>query len=110
MEVQALDPEKTIKYITVYVTPFNGVGDPVQSKVHHKRSQAKLKATGPMSASDGALSFFWDNVWYNSTITCIVVDRVDVEYYAAQSYTYVKELPGILSEPDRNTCAYGGGG
>ena len=75
--------EKTIKYITFYVTPYNAVSDPVASEIGGT-VQAVLKGTGPFPTSprgrEGLYELTWENVWYNKTIRLGQIDAVDIEY------------------------------
>ena len=69
---------RTIKYITVYLTPFNSVGDAVSCTVKG-HSTYGISITGPISVGDK-----WegtcDGMWYNNTIVSAKVDHVDVTY------------------------------
>jgi len=110
--------KKTIKYITLYVSPFNGVGDKISCTIR-RRSQTKLEITGPLKtasiddikecdrSSQHIHWFFWETLWYNPSITCIELDKVIVQFMDNSTYTYVREIPKILSEEIKNDCRYG---
>ena len=79
-----LNPAKVIKYLVFTVAPFNAVGDQVYGRLS-RGSQQKLKVTGPIEASDILKDkyheeSFWGPLWYNSSIDCLRLDRVDIEY------------------------------
>ncbi|MBQ9848389.1 MAG: hypothetical protein IJO64_04960 [Clostridia bacterium] len=69
---------KTINYITVYLTPYNSVGDAVCCTVQG-HSTYGINITGPI-----AVGAKWegtcDGMWYNNTIVSARIDHVDVTY------------------------------
>lgn len=69
----------TIKYLTFEAVPYNAVGDIATSSIGNK-STAKLKYTGPLRATDERATASWRNVWYNHTITEILITEVTIEY------------------------------
>lgn len=72
------DSEKTVKYVTFTVVPYNAVKD-VQRCTTRGRSEAYLQVTGPINAgSTGSCTF--ENTWYNSTISTIELTRIEIEY------------------------------
>ena len=70
---------KTIKYATFTVTPVNAVKDVVACTVRG-RTEAYLKLTGPVGGNTSSNGNFWENVWYNHSISTAVMTCVDVEY------------------------------
>jgi len=94
--------DKTIKYIYFTVLPYNAVGDIVKCDVK-KHSLFTGKVTGPI-VSDKSETSLWEGVWYNNTIRCIKLTKVKVIYTDNSSYTYVNELPKIISETFKNNC------
>lgn len=69
---------KPIKYITVRFIPYNQVSDPVTCSIKDV-SEYGLKCTGPI-APNAAYAFFGENMWYNYSITSVVVSRAEIEY------------------------------
>lgn len=69
---------RTIKYISVYLTPYNSVGDAVCCTVQG-HSTYGINITGPI-----AVGAKWegqcDGMWYNNTIIGAKIDHVDVTY------------------------------
>jgi cell division protein FtsB len=100
-----LDKTKDIKYIQFTVTPFNSVGD-LQTCRIGGHSKFTGKVTGPIKASDKFDLSTWGTAWYNSTISCIKINKVQVFYLDGSSYTYIKELPEILESNYVNSCKY----
>ena len=107
LTINVFDTIRVIKYLRLHVTPFNAIGDAVSSKIGGKEG-AVLNVTGPVSAGDNPYSGIWKNVWYNSTIRCIEVDRIEVDYIDGSTYTYVRELPKILPPEYDNDCSWKG--
>jgi transcription initiation factor TFIIIB Brf1 subunit/transcription initiation factor TFIIB len=67
-----------IKYIVVYVTPYNSVGDAVQCTVGG-HSTFGMNVTGPLAVG-GTWTGYSDGMWYNNSITYAEVAYADVEY------------------------------
>jgi len=96
------DNTKNIKYIYFTVVPYNAVGD-IQTCQITGKSTAIGKVTGPIS-SEEYLSVRWETMWYNSTITCVKLIKVEVQYMDGTFYIYVNELPKILDKYFSNKC------
>lgn len=69
---------KTIKYITVYLTPYNSVGDQVGCTVQG-HSTFGIEITGPMTVGQ-KWEGYSDGMWYNNSIVTAKIDRVHVIY------------------------------
>jgi len=96
---------KTIKYLKYRVVPFNAVGDSQRGSIR-RYSTAKLNDTGPyapMSRIPGR----WGTVWYNNTIRCIVVTRVEITYMDGSKRTFgnAAAVQSIMRSDLRNSCA-----
>lgn len=89
---------RTIKYIRFYIAPFNPVGDMVKGDVQD-RSEKTVRAVGPIKPDNDA-HYEFDNVWYNATIECVEIRRVDVEYMDGHEFVYINDLSKILKEDD----------
>lgn len=72
---------KTINYIHFFVTPYNGVDDKVSCEIR-KYSQVEFYQVGPFKYNEGNPSTWWrwDNLWYNSTIKKLSLDKVIIKY------------------------------
>ena len=100
-----VDNTKDIKYIEFTVTPYNNVGDLQKCNISG-HSNFTGKVTGPISANEKFDNSTWGTAWYNNTISCIKLNKVEVFYIDGSKYTYVKELPKILESNYQNTCSY----
>ena len=69
---------KTIKYATVYLTPYNAVGDVMTCSVTHHATYG-VEITGPIGEGE-AWEGTCDSMWYNHTIVSAEIDRVEVIY------------------------------
>ncbi len=70
--------DKTIKYLTFEVIPYNGVGDIVRSQIGGKTT-ASLRVVGPIVPNYQDY-LTWSNVWYNSTTRCIRPTGINIEF------------------------------
>lgn len=72
--------DKTIKYITFTVLPYNAVDDVVKCEIRGL-SAAGCQVTGPVKpgASYGS-DYRWECVWYNNTITWARLGAIEIEY------------------------------
>lgn len=93
--------EKRIKYIRFSATPFNRVGDSVRCRIQ-RRSRQILVSTGPYKPWSTDTSY-WENVWYNHSISCIEVEIVSVEFMDG-SKTYVVNTERALVKGLNNSC------
>lgn len=103
-----LGSSKTAKYITFTVTPFNAVGDMVVDRISGS-SQRKLKATGPIDPRPIEAGTYdevasWDPIWYNSTIYCLRLDRVDIEYMDGSKSVLIADLKAAIYPEFTNSC------
>lgn len=69
---------KSIKYISLYFTPYNQVGDAVGCNIKNV-SEYGLKCTGPV-APNQSYDFFGENMWYNHSISSVKVTRARIQY------------------------------
>ncbi len=75
-----------IKYIYIYVTPYNRVGDIESSEIGEKTT-AKCRMVGPYSCGDGGRSVF-ENVWYNNAITSAKIEKIEIEFATGSFITF----------------------
>jgi len=94
---------KAIKYVYFTVVPYNRVDD-IQSCRISGRSSFTGKVTGPIEPENPHKISYWENAWYNNTISCIEITTVKVEYMDGSSYVYIKEIPKILDKDFKNNC------
>lgn len=71
--------DKTIKYITFTVVPYNAVGDRVYCEIRDY-SYFNGQSTGPFAPGEVVDDRYWDCAWYNSTIKTAVLTRIEIEY------------------------------
>lgn len=69
---------KTIKYATVYLTPYNSVGDQVHCTVEG-HSTYGIEITGPLTIGQ-KWEGYSDGMWYNNSIVYAKIDHVHVIY------------------------------
>lgn len=120
VNVQILNlSNKVIKYIKLYVYSYNSVGDKVKCEIRNSPKQI-LNVTGPIKPLTSSIfaeaygdinlikdtDYFWENVWYNTTITCVEISKVEVFFVDGEKYVYINELQKILSENVKNDCSY----
>ena len=70
---------KTIKYASFWFTPYNAVNDEVRCSIRGKSTDG-VKFTGPLA--DGAIKTgsYWENAWYNNSISTVRMTKVYIEY------------------------------
>lgn len=90
--------KRTIKYVRFYLAPFNAVGDMVRGTVEGE-SEKTVRGVGPINPKNDALYEF-DNVWYNSTIKCVELRRIDVDYTDGHSFTYINDLAKVIKDKE----------
>ncbi len=79
------DSDKTVKYVTFTVVPYNAVKD-VQKCTTRGKSEVHLRVTGPITAGlSGNCTF--ENVWYNSTISTIELTKIKIDYMDGSTET-----------------------
>lgn len=97
-----------IKYLRVDVSPFNEVGDRVVGETSG-RDQVTLKKTGPIRADGSEDWFTWENIFYNSTITCLKINSVEIEYMDGSTERAAgDQLSEFLHPRVENDCSYAG--
>lgn len=74
--------EKTVKYITFTITPYNAVNDVCYCSIT-KKATLSLKATGPyengfQSSPNGGGA--WSDIWYNHDIAYCILTKVTIQY------------------------------
>lgn len=76
--------EKTIKYVKFTVTPYNRVNDKVSSK--YGDDSEILSVTGPIKQNQvEGHGTYWDCVWYNSTISYMKINQIEIFYMDGSS-------------------------
>jgi len=90
------DESKIIKYIYFTVVPYNAVGDIVRCEIgNHSTFTGQI--TGPINAMNDFETSYWSTAWYNNTVNCIEITKVEIKYMDGSSYTYINELPKIIT-------------
>ena len=77
---------KRIKYVNFKATFYNAVGDKVYNEIGYD-SIARLKVTGPISAWS-AETYYWQPVFYNSTVSRMYVKSATVTYMDGSKKTF----------------------
>jgi hypothetical protein len=106
------NPSKTsaIKYLQIKATPFNAVGDKVRSDINGV-STTDLLFTGPLKFEAEDFEETWSRVWYNTSITCIHVERIVVEFMNGRVITIAgKALNDALGGKVAKNCQLKGAG
>lgn len=100
--MENLDSARVIKYLTLKLTPYNAVGDPVSDRITGAVS-TPVRATGPIPPA-AFRELVSENVWYNQTIVCVKVTEVVVEYI--EGATQRLDPKSVLSDHFSNDCSY----
>ena len=95
------DTQKTIKYVYFDVVPYNAVKDAQRCTISGK-TKAELSFTGPIEPGAVCRNIYWENIWYNRTITTLDLVMVEVLYMDGSS----EKLTGATSAPPSYTKPY----
>ncbi len=71
--------DKTIKYASFWFAPYNAVGDMVTCSIKGKGLDG-VRYTGPLAPGGVHQGAFWENAWYNYSISTVRLSHVYVEY------------------------------
>lgn len=74
--------DKVIKYATFIVTPYNKVGDVATCEIR-RHSTFRARDEGPHKKGEGLsgnYNWYWQNTWYNWTISKLVLNEIAIEY------------------------------
>ncbi len=72
--------DKTVKYASFTLVPYNAVGDMVKSEIGGD-TYKKIQLTGPIKpGATGGYGHYWSTLWYNSTITHMKITGIELEY------------------------------
>ena len=97
---------KTIKYVTVYLAPFNAVGDQVECTVRG-HSVFGIEITGPLTVGQNWEGYS-EGMWYNNSIVEARIDHVHVIYMDGTEELYEgKEFYGTLNDISENVVSEG---
>lgn len=96
---------QTFKYVVFEVVPFNRVGDIAPSEIGRKIT-VRLNDVGPIEPGRGNSGGYWKNVWYNSTIQCVELRKLELTHMDGRIESYVgAELSKMISSKIRNSCS-----
>lgn len=96
----------TIKYLRIDISSFNSVGELEPGTISNS-SSATLRKVGPIYADGVEFWDTWRNVFYNSTIVCVKINHIEIEYMDGSEEVFELEgLRGILHEEFENSCSY----
>ena len=79
LTLKNLDSKRTIKYLTIEITPYNAVGDIVEDEISEV-STKQLRYTGPLGPNKTCKNIMWEDVWYNYSIRKISIEVIEIEY------------------------------
>jgi hypothetical protein len=100
IQVAFINPSKdTYKYVNIYFTARNRVGDTVLSKIGGKRI-AGTESIGPIPYG-GYSNGRYGPLWYNSSINCVVIERVEIVYMDNSRKSFEKEELNKLLPQER---------
>jgi len=78
---------KTYKYVSFKWVPINAVGDVVACSIWGFRI-AGGKVTGPVKPGETrGYGRYWDCVWYNNTVTKVLLTGIEIEYMDGTNIT-----------------------
>ena len=83
--------QKTIKYISFELHPFNPVGDPVKDRISGK-SMITVTGVGPLKPLDAGTYDDFDTLFSSKTVSCIELHRVVVEFMDGTKYVMLNDL------------------
>ncbi|WP_367899163.1 hypothetical protein AB3N61_18230 [Leptospira sp. WS58.C1] len=97
---------KTIKYISFSAVPYNSVGD-TQSCSIRKYSLFNGQHPGPFppgytSPEGHGWTSHWRDAWYNSSITCVKLQKVEVIFMDNSKVT-ISDIAKI-TDPNQEVC------
>lgn len=77
--VRVVNPtSKPIKYISIFFTGYNSVGDPVFDRIKGK-SRMQVRAIGPIQPGERG-EYVWKHMWFNKLVTDFKIHEIRVEY------------------------------
>lgn len=83
--------QKTIKYISFELHPFNPVGDPVVDRFSGK-SMITVRAVGPLKTLETGAYDDFDTFFSSKTVSCIELHRVVIEFMDGTKYVMLNDL------------------
>ncbi len=98
-----LDSTRTVREVTFSITPFNADGAK-EKGLNSGASTKRLRRFGPITVHDGERQYQFENVWYNSAISCAQIDRVDIVYTDGSRVSHRQDLAPVLSSSIPNDC------
>ena len=103
------DTNKVIKYIVFVTKPHNAVNDIVASQYSHQNG--RLQCTGPINPQHVSKNIFWENCWYNHSITGAIIESIELTYmdgsFEVISGSDIKNDPSIAGGCYVATAVYG---
>lgn len=93
ISLQNISTERTIKYVSFTLRPFNTVGDPVTGRIQG-RSTTTVRGVGPIAPGELA-HYAFENTWYNGTVGCVEIRKISVEHSDGSTFTYINDLADI---------------
>ena len=90
---------KPIKYVKTTFSAYNRVGDKVKCDISGE-TQFTGSVTGPLNFGDFQWGWMWKNAWWNSSVHCVEIEFVSVEYMDDDVEVYLKKELDKLYAPE----------
>lgn len=88
--------DKTIKYVTFEVVPYNAVGDAQYCSIRNY-SNYKGRVTGPINSGQTyGDDYLWENAWYNNTIKNAKLVSINIIYMDDSTTTIDSNTVGYV--------------
>lgn len=97
---------RTIKYLVYNARAYNAVGDPVVGEIS-RSSITKVRETGPIPPNGRSSPYgVWSNSWYNHSIRCARITRVEVIFMDGGRMAFSSEgqIKKLLRPDVSNFC------
>jgi hypothetical protein len=97
--------DKTIKYLEITGVAYNAVGDTVRGEIR-RTSTRRVTSTGPYGPSMSTGGRILENAWYNNTVSCAIVTKVEITYMDNTTLTFssLSSIQPLLRPGVTNSC------
>lgn len=102
--VMGYNGNKVIKYIHIFINPYNGVGDSVSDQITGQKT-IKYTLTGPVDFLKPS-ELIAEQLFYSSTAVCVQINKVEIEYMDGTKEIYIRDLPQLFLPSMVNDCSY----
>ncbi len=98
-----LDSTRAVREVTFSITPFDEDGIKARG-LNSGTSTKRLRRFGPISVHDGTKEYQFENVWYNDSIACAEINRIDIVYTDGSRTSHRQDVGEVLSGRIKNNC------